>query len=67
MDAGPFGGNMDIRDVAAGASVFLPVARPGGHFVLGDIHAAMGDGEIGGQGLETAATVTLRHLPALRG
>lgn len=60
MDAGPFGGNMDIRDVAPGASVFLPAFRPGGGFALGDVHAVMGDGEIGGQGLETAATVTLQ-------
>jgi amidase len=60
MDAGPFGGNMDTNDVAAGAAVFLPVFQPGGRFILGDVHAVMGDGEIGGQGLECAATVTLR-------
>ena len=60
MDAGPFGGNMDVRDVAAGAAVVVPVFQPGGRFVVGDVHAVMGDGEIGGQGLEVAATVTLR-------
>jgi len=60
MDAGPFGGNMDTNDAAPGAAVYLPVCRPGGRFVLGDVHAVMGDGEIGGQGLETAAAVTLR-------
>ena len=60
MDAGPFGGNMDTNDVAPGAAVSIPVRQPGGRFVLGDVHAVMGDGEIGGQGLETAATVTLR-------
>jgi len=60
MAAGPFGGNMDTNDIAAGASVYLPVFQPGGLFILGDCHAVMGDGEIGGQGLEVAATVTLR-------
>ncbi len=60
MIAGPFGGNMDTNDVAAGATLYLPVYRPGGLLILGDVHAVMGDGEIGGQGLECAATVTLR-------
>ena len=60
MDAGPFGGNMDIKDVAAGATVYMPVFQPGGKFIVGDVHAVMGDGEIGGQGLEAAATVTMR-------
>ena len=60
MDAGPFGGNMDTNDVAPGAAVVIPIHQPGGRFVLGDVHAVMGDGEIGGQGLEVAATVTMR-------
>jgi len=60
MDCGPYGGNMDTNDVAAGATVYLPVSQPGGLLVLGDCHAVMGDGEIGGQGLEVAATVNLR-------
>jgi len=59
-DAGPFGGNMDVNDLAPGATLYLPVFQPGGRFVLGDVHAVMGDGEIGGQGLEVAATVRLR-------
>lgn len=59
-DAGPFGGNMDVNDLAPEATLYLPVFQPGGRFVLGDVHAVMGDGEIGGQGLEVAATVHLR-------
>ena len=54
------GGNMDTNDVAPGAVVYLPVCVPGGMLVAGDVHAVMGDGEIGGQGLEVAADVTLR-------
>jgi amidase len=60
MAAGCFGGNMDTNDVAPGAAVIIPIHQPGGRFVVGDVHAVMGDGEIGGQGLECAATVTLR-------
>lgn len=60
MDCGPFGGNLDTNDVAPGATVYLPVFQPGGLFVVGDVHAVMGDGETGGQGLEVAAEVTVR-------
>jgi len=60
MSAGPCGGNMDVNAVAPGATVVIPIHQPGGRFVAGDVHAVMGDGEIGGQGLEVAATVTLR-------
>jgi len=60
MAAGPFGGNLDTNDVCPGAVVFIPVFQPGGRFILGDVHAVMGEGEIGGQGLEVAATVTLQ-------
>jgi len=59
MDCGAFGGNLDTSDIAPGATVYLPVFQPGGLLVLGDVHAVMGDGEIGGQGLEVAAEVAL--------
>jgi len=60
MECGPFGGNLDIRDFRPGATVWLPVFQPGGLLVVGDVHARMADGEIGGQGLEVAAEVVLR-------
>jgi len=60
MECGPYGGNLDTNDITVGAAVCLPAFRPGGLFVLGDVHAVMADGEIGGQGLEVAADVTLR-------
>jgi len=53
------GGNMDIRQLGAGASVLLPVGVPGALLSLGDGHAAMGDGEICGTGVETAARTVL--------
>ena len=66
-----YGGNMDIRQVGAGATLYLPVAVEGGLLSLGDGHAAQGDGEVCGTAIETRALATLRvslerdrHLPA---
>ena len=42
------GGNMDLRDVAAGCELHLPVEVPGALFSVGDTHAAQGDGEVCG-------------------
>lgn len=62
--SGPFGGNMDYRGIRAGTTLWLPVAEPGALFFLGDVHAAQGDGEIAGTGIETSAEVhfTVRVL-----
>jgi acetamidase/formamidase len=54
------GGNMDIRHLTAGARLRLPVAVPGALLSVGDVHAAMGDGEVCGTGIETPAEVRLR-------
>ena len=53
------GGNMDIRDLAAGTILYLPVAVPGALFSVGDCHAAQGDGEVCGTAIESPMTVTL--------
>jgi acetamidase/formamidase len=55
-----WGGNMDIRQVGPGARLRLPVGVEGALLSLGDVHAAMGDGEVCGTGVETSATVRLR-------
>ena len=57
---GDFGGNMDASDVTEGATVYLPVFHPGGLFYFGDFHAAQGDGEIAGSGLESTADDTFQ-------
>jgi acetamidase/formamidase len=54
------GGNLDIRQLVKGATLFMPVLAPGALFSCGDVHAAQGDGEVCGTGLECEATVTLR-------
>jgi acetamidase/formamidase len=63
---GEWGGNLDVRDVAPGNRIFLPVFHPGGRFYLGDIHASQGDTEFTGTAAETQATVRLK-LDVLRG
>ncbi len=57
---GPFGGNLDVRDLTRGATLYLPVMRPGALFSTGDIHAAQGDGEVCLNGIECPADVSLR-------
>jgi len=54
------GGNLDVRQLVRGSTLFLPVAVEGALFSVGDVHAAQGDGEVCGTGIECAATVTLR-------
>jgi len=60
LDGGPHGGNLDTREIGAGATVLLPVSVPGALLGVGDAHAAMGDGELSGSGIEAAAEITLR-------
>jgi acetamidase/formamidase len=57
---GDFGGNMDAADVREGTTVYLPVFHPGALFYFGDGHAAQGDGEVCGSGLETSMEVAFR-------
>jgi acetamidase/formamidase len=57
---GEWGGNLDIRDVAPGNSVLLPVHHTGALFYLGDVHASQGDTEFTGTAAETKAVVRLR-------
>jgi len=57
---GAFGGNMDVRELSAGATLYLPVMNEGALFSAGDAHAAQGDGEVCINGMECPADVTLR-------
>jgi amidase len=57
---GPHGGNLDVGAIGVGARVHLPVRVPGALLAIGDVHAAMGDGEVCGTGVEIAAEVTVR-------
>jgi acetamidase/formamidase len=57
---GIFGGNMDVRQLCTGATLYLPVLNRGALFSAGDAHAAQGDGEVSINGIECPADVTLR-------
>tara|TARA_B100000686_G_scaffold44947_1_gene47571 strand:- start:274 stop:1050 length:777 start_codon:yes stop_codon:yes gene_type:complete len=70
---GPWGGNLDIRDVAPGNRILLPVYHEGALFYLGDLHASQGDTEYTGTAAETCGTVRLqlelikdKRLPFMR-
>jgi len=56
---GNHGGNMDCKVIGEGATLYLPVNVPGGLLALGDLHAAMGDGEVSVCGVEVSGEVTL--------
>ncbi|MSP82606.1 MAG: acetamidase [Alphaproteobacteria bacterium] len=60
------GGNLDTRDIAAGAELYLPVEVAGALFSIGDTHAAQGDGELAGSAIESSMDVALR-FDILRG
>jgi amidase len=53
------GGNMDCKIITEGTTLYLPVNVPGALLALGDLHAAMGDGEVSVCGMEIAGEVTL--------
>jgi acetamidase/formamidase len=60
---GPFGGNLDVRELCAGSRLYLPVFNRGALFSCGDGHAAQGDGEVCINGIECPLDVTLSfHL-----
>lgn len=51
---GAYGGNIDNRQLQAGAKLFLPIYVPGALFSLGDGHSAQGDGEVNVTAIETS-------------
>jgi amidase len=57
LNPGPHGANMDFNEVVAGVTMQFPVYEPGALFMLGDGHAAQGDGEIDGAAIETSFNV----------
>ena len=58
---GPFGGNLDCKDLVEGTRLFLPVFVEGALFSTGDAHAVQGDGEIC-SAIECPATAELEFV-----
>jgi acetamidase/formamidase len=60
VEPGSFGGNIDNKELVAGATLYLPVAVDGALFSAGDGHALQGDGEVCLTAVETGLTGTFR-------
>jgi amidase len=56
----PWGGNMDLAELTAGASIQLPVQAPGAMLSLGDLHASMGQAECASVAIEGSGLVRVR-------
>ncbi|HOG52405.1 MAG TPA: acetamidase/formamidase family protein [Bacillota bacterium] len=63
---GRHGGNMDTKAIKEGSTVYLPVKQGGAMLAIGDVHAAMGDGEVCVTGCETGAEVDVQ-LDVIKG
>ena len=59
---GRFGGNLDVKDLTAGTTLYLPVLQPDALFYVGDPHSAQGDGEVSGTAIEQSLTGTFRFV-----
>jgi acetamidase/formamidase len=55
-----FGGNMDNWRIGKGATMYYPIAVPGGLFSIGDSHASQGDSEMCGTAIECSLTGTFQ-------
>jgi len=52
------GGNLDLKHLVPGSTLYLPVFNEGAGFSVGDGHAVQGDGEVCVTAIETALTGT---------
>jgi acetamidase/formamidase len=59
---GAFGGNLDLKQLTRGSTLYLPVYNAGALFFTGDAHAAQGDGEVDGTAIETSLTPVLQFF-----
>jgi acetamidase/formamidase len=59
---GAMGGNMDLKQLTRGSTLYLPVFNAGALFFTGDSHAAQGDGEVDGTAIEASLTPTLQFF-----
>jgi acetamidase/formamidase len=59
---GRWGGNLDLRVLGVGATLYLPVFNDGALFYTGDPHGVQGDGEVDGGALEQSLTATLQFV-----
>jgi acetamidase/formamidase len=58
----PFGGNLDNKELVAGATLYLPIFTEGALFSCGDGHGVQGDGEVCITAIETALRGTFEFI-----
>lgn len=59
---GLYGGNVDIKHLGVGSSLYLPVQVPGALFYSGDPHCAQGNGEVALTAIECSLTPTFELI-----
>jgi amidase len=59
-DSGPYGGDIDMKELVEGSTLYLPVFVTGGLLALGDCHAVVGDGAVAGTGAECCSDTHIR-------
>lgn len=59
-DSGPYGGDIDLKELVEGSTLYLPVFVPGGLLAMGDCHAVVGDGAVAGTGAECSSDTHVR-------
>ena len=59
---GNFGGNLDLKELVNGSTLYLPVFQKGGLFYTGDSHSAQGDGEVTISAVESANSCILQFI-----
>ncbi|MCC9137713.1 acetamidase/formamidase family protein [Pontibacter silvestris] len=57
-----FGGNLDIKHLIKGTTLYLPVSVPGGLFTTGDCHSAQGNGEVSGVAIEASLSLVAKFI-----
>lgn len=64
---GVYGGNMDVKDLGAGTTVYLPVFVEGANFYTGDPHMVQANGEVALTALEHSMRATFRFTVLKQG
>jgi acetamidase/formamidase len=59
---GFYGGNLDLKHLVKGTTLYLPVSVKGALFTTGDCHAAQGNGELSGVAIEASLTLIAQFI-----
>ena len=59
---GFYGGNLDLKHLIKGTTLYLPVSVKGALFTTGDCHAAEGNGEVSGVSIEASLSLIAKFI-----